>query len=136
MKMLRYFVFSFLFFWFRPNGEKEDLDEKDFLHCCGNFLKVPFWKLLDLPLCLELALNNYQPLTLAFWKTPNRFTILWTWINIRPNLSWSNIMKPILTKVSEMISVAQNSGSALPRTFHRCRWHCTVFIRFFFVLQS
>ena len=34
-------------------------------------------------------------LTAAFWNKPNNFTILRTWINIRANLSWSFIMKPI-----------------------------------------
>ena len=53
-------------------------------------------------------------------------------MNIRANLSWVIIMKQILTKVPEKVSVAQKSGAAIQRTFHQYRGlHFTYFIRFF-----
>ena len=56
-------------------------------------------------------------------------------MNIRANLSWVIIMKQILTKVPEKVSVAQKSGAAIQRTFHQYRDYISLILYASFYVQ-
>ena len=136
--VFRVFIFIFLF---RTNAQKEHLGGNNFCHCYGIFFGSVVLNVTWSQLCSKFFLNNYE----AYWQqhlTDNlplkilrkwiKIGANWLWINLRAKhtfnkiLSWLNIMKGKLTKVSGKLSVAQKSKPVHQITLRRNRrWHFT-----------
>ena len=75
----------FIFIFCLETTVREQLDESDFRHYYGNFLKVPFWN--------YLITAMFKVLSQQHLKDTSRMKILWRWVTIGANSFLNSIFK-------------------------------------------
>ena len=97
------FIFIFLL---RTKGKTVRLNENDVRHCCRNFSKVPFWKLLDHRYVRSSFSKIMRHIDNNILKDTLPLKILRTWINVGVNCfikTWEDIMKWKSKKLPEKL---------------------------------
>ena len=134
---VRVFIF-FFFFCLEPTVRKYNLDQNDFCHWYGNFLKVLSWKLLDRSYVGSFLSTITRHIGNSILKDTLQSKILPTWISIPVNSfikNWEDIWKE---NRSCLKSYTLHTNASL-----HFEQHCTkidhillIFTRFFSLKQT
>ena len=132
------FHFFFFFFYLEPTVRKYNLDQNDFCHWYGNFLKVLSWKLLDRSYVGSFLSTITRHIGNSILKDTLQSKILPTWISILVNSfikNWEDIWKE---NRSCLKSYTLHTNASL-----HFEQHCTkidhillIFTRFFSLKQT
>ena len=130
-----FMAFCIFLLLFRTNGKIERItaDQSDFRLSYGNYLKEPFWKLLDICYVQSFFSTTMIHIENGIWVTHYSWRFYGhesTYVLI---VSWVSIIKRKWAKVPGKLSVWQKSKPALQRTLHQ---DISFIIAFFFFAQT